>query len=308
MNSIKIYNFSASILFTVIGIVGNTIVIFILTKPRFRKESTFRFLIISTIASSIKLLTTWSITFYETVLIDDLKCKILSYLGFLIGRFPPWVNGLGSVDRYVSVKYPQKFKFRYQFKYQALAVLLVFIALIFLDLPFYFYVGGKLNKTVCEEINPQAGIFLNIHYVLLTLLIPVTVSLVTAYLTSRQLIKHKRKLHILNFKRGKQLFYTLLCINTFFTISQIPYINLLSICVIMKIEFFGTLGFYIVYSLTNIYVSFDILIYFITNKLFRKQCLNLIGFHLRKKKTSEIIELTEIKSVKLTHYKKFYFF
>ena len=81
MNSIKIYNFSASILFTVIGIVGNTIVIFILTKPRFRKESTFRFLIISTIASSIKLLTTWSITFYETVLIDDLKCKILSYLG-----------------------------------------------------------------------------------------------------------------------------------------------------------------------------------------------------------------------------------
>jgi hypothetical protein len=305
---IKIYNFSASTIFTIIGIIGNTIVIYILTKPNFRKESTFRFLIISTIGSSIKLSATWPSSFYQSAILDDLNCKILSYMGFLIGRFPPWINGLGSIDRYISVKYPQKFKFRNQFKYQALAVLIVFIALIFLDLPFYFYVGKQLNRTSCEEINPEAGIFLNIYYLILTILIPVTISLVTAYLTSKQLIKHKKKLHIVNFKKEKQHFYVLLGINILFTFSQIPYILFLSICVIMKMEFFGTLVYYIVYSLTNVYVSFDIIIYFISNKLFRKQCLYLIGFYFKKKKTSEIIELTEIRDVKLTHYKKFYFF
>ena len=304
----KIYNISTSALFTLFGLFGNTIVIFILTRRKFLRETTFRFLIVSTIGGSMKLLLTWPITFLDSNATDDYTCKLASYFGFLIGRFTPWMNGLSSLDRYISVKYPQKFKFRNQFKCQALAVLILLTTLILIDLPFYFYVGKPINQTVCSPINYEAGIVLDILYVLLTILIPVTISLVTTYLTSKHLIEHKRRLYIVNFRREKQFFFILLGINTLFIMSQTPFIVLIVVCCVLKTDFFGTMAYYIVYSLTNVYVSFDIIIYFISNKLFRKECLFLIGFYSKKKIKSEIIELTENYRVKLTHYKKFNFF
>ena len=80
MNDIQsILNLSVSTTLTTIGILGNTIVLIVFSKPKFRKESTFRYLIVSTLGSTVKVLFIWPLAFPDFFMMNQVSliCKIM---------------------------------------------------------------------------------------------------------------------------------------------------------------------------------------------------------------------------------------
>ena len=194
MNDIQsILNLSVSTTLTTISILGNTIVLIVFSKPKFRKESTFRYLIVSTLGSTVKVLFIWPLAFPDFFMMNQVSliCKIMSYTSFVAGQWMPWINSLSSIDRYLAVRFPCKLKWRTLAKYQAIAVVAIFVSLLLLDLPFYFYVDIPLNQTGCTTIDYEIGKLLSIWFTVITIVIPVTIMIIFTALTTRRLIKRK---------------------------------------------------------------------------------------------------------------------
>ena len=107
------FNLVTAILFTVFALIGNCLVIFVLTKPKFLEVPLFRYLIVATIVETISVSFIWASGFPNVFGINsyDINCKMYVYLSFVFLQFGPWINVLGSIDRYLSVKHPTKFYF-----------------------------------------------------------------------------------------------------------------------------------------------------------------------------------------------------
>ena len=300
MNNIQtILNLSLSTTFTMIGILGNTIVLIILSRPEFRKESTFRYLIVSTLGSTVKVFFTWPLGFPDFFMITqiDLVCKIVSYTSFIAGRWMPWVNSLSAIDRYLAVRFPHKLKWRTQAKCQAIAVIAVFVLLLLLDLPFFFYVEKPLNQTGCV-VDQENGMFIGAWNILITIVIPVTTMIIFTYLTTRRLIKRKRHFNKRDFTMEKRYFKVLLWLNIYLIICYLPFSIIAAITTILKIEFFGTVAYNITAIFTNSYASLDFFVYLSSNKLFREYVFRSVGCKLNasKKQMTKTMIRREIKS------------
>jgi hypothetical protein len=103
---------STSIIFSVIGLIGNSLSVFIIIKKQFRRVSFFRYLAFSIINDTIVLITMWLYTIPDYFQTSSIGCKLTQYFGFLFYQFCPWIEVVSSIDRVISVKYPTKYKFR----------------------------------------------------------------------------------------------------------------------------------------------------------------------------------------------------
>ena len=272
MNNIQaILNLTASTTFTVIGILGNTIVLIILSRPEFLKESTFRYLIMSTLGSTVRVLFTWPLGFPDFFMVTKigLVCKIVSYTSFIAGRWMPWINSLSAVDRYLAVRFPHKLKWRTQAKCQAIAVITVFALLLLLNLPFYFYVDKPLNQTGCA-VDKENGIFISSWNMLITMVLPVTTMIIFTCLTTRRLIKRKMHFNKKDFTMEKRYFKVLLWLNIYLIICYLPYTVLYVVYFSLNFEFVGSFGYSLVVLLVNAYAAFDFFVYLSSNKRFRE--------------------------------------
>ena len=207
----------------------------------------------------------------------SLICKIMSYTSFVAGQWMPWINSLSSIDRYLAVRFPCKLKWRTLAKYQAIAVVAIFVSLLLLDLPFYFYVDIPLNQTGCTTIDYEIGKLLSIWFTVITIVIPVTIMIIFTALTTRRLIKRKMYFNKKDFTKEKRYFKILLWLNIYLIICYFPYPIIAAITMILKIQFFGTLAYSILKILVNAYASFDFFVYFSSNKLFREHVFKSIG-------------------------------
>ena len=126
---------SAASLLSIIGIVGNSITLYVLTRPNFIKEPMFRYLIINTLIGSIGIFFIWvqSLPVIFNWSVNDTYCKIYIYLCTIGYDSFPWVNAINSIDRLLSLKYPHKFIFRKKFRNQALVLSSIFLIAIVTD-------------------------------------------------------------------------------------------------------------------------------------------------------------------------------
>jgi hypothetical protein len=232
MDGIDYFNFIASLIFTIIAIIGNSLVLIILSKPKLRKESLFRYFIVTTIIDTINILLIWPFNFTDAFQINssEISCKLFNYLPRVFYQFSPWINVLSSIDRLLAVKYTYRFKFRNELKYQLLAISLIFVTILLVDFPNYYYPEISLNETSCIFSNWTIWLFIDLYAALMAVILPFSIMIITSVVTVRQLIKIKLKINKTNFENEKQLIKVSFGINFLFLISNIAYVILLIVC------------------------------------------------------------------------------
>ena len=192
----SIWKAAASIVSTG-GIIGNSIVLYISTRPKFRNLSIFRYLTASMINDFFVIITIW---FYATpeafkLKRETLNCKITVYFGYLFYQFSPYIISIASIDRILSVKYPTKLKFRTKLKYQLLVLLTTFSYFIFIDIIYYNYynIQRKQDNTT-YSFNFNNEIHVNIDLVNMVLMVTSFIIMITSTIVvTRHLMRKNQK-------------------------------------------------------------------------------------------------------------------
>ena len=95
-----------------IGIFGNSIVFYILTRPKLIKETVYRYFIVTEVvdALNLTLVLIWFIAEVFKIITGILTYKILQSVAYLLFDLYPWISTLNSIDRLLSIKYRSKFE------------------------------------------------------------------------------------------------------------------------------------------------------------------------------------------------------
>jgi hypothetical protein len=232
------FNLVTAILFTVFALIGNSLVIIVLTKPKFLEIPFFRYLIVATIVETISASFIWASGFPNVFGINsyDINCKMYVYLSFVFLQFGPWINVLGSIDRYFSIKHPTKFHFRKQFKFQAFSVLIIFGSIILINVPYLVYL--QVNSNLCSTGVFFTGLYLtiflngNMHCIL-----PSICMIIMNGMIIYQLIVKRKKFNKTKFYKEVQFAKVLLSNNLVFIILNLPFTIYIVVQFILGVNF-----------------------------------------------------------------------
>jgi hypothetical protein len=272
------FNLVTAILFTMFAFIGNSFAIFVLKKPKFLEVPLFRYLIVSTIVETISVSFIWASGFPNAFGINsyDINCKMYVYLSISFLQIGPWINVLGSIDRYLSVKHPTKFHFRKQFKFQACFVLLIFGLIFLINIPYFVY--SKVISNFCT-IDLLTGLYLtiflngNMHCIL-----PSICMIIMNGMTIYQLIVYQKKHNKKKFDKEVQFAKVLFSNNLVFIILNLPFTIYIVVQYILGVNFFITFGYRVVVVLQKIDYSCIFIVYYFSNELFRQEVKSILGF------------------------------
>ena len=283
MSTFNSFNFIADTIFTVVGVLGNLLKIYIFSRPMFLNVSMFRYLFIISITNILNILSVWPISFQDFFLIssNSLSCKLYLYLNETIGISGAWILVLSSFDRYLSIKHPH-LKFRNKFKYQISSILSIVLIIGLINIPIIHYFDIRIapNRTICFTNDFYTFIYVNVTTSFLWIILPFLIMIISSLLIIYTLIQLKKA-----FKKDKQYrklikfaqlivyldFYFLAC-NLPGGILNISY----SILVINDFNYVinnaATYNFFMTFTtvLNDFYFAFDFFVFLCCNKLFRK--------------------------------------
>ena len=142
---------------------------------------------------------------------NSLFCKLSQYLSYLVCLNISWIGVLVSIDRYLSIKYPYKFKFRSEFIYQ-----MIFIISILINIPIAHYYSSYNNT--CDIKDEKFSLKINIIDLLVSTVIPFIIMILSSALIGSYLIKNKMKFKYKTLDKEKQLIKILFSMDVFFFI------------------------------------------------------------------------------------------
>lgn len=286
------FNVTSAIIITVIGFLGNSLIIYLLSQEEFRRVTLFRFYIMSAISDSIYVFFIWPFNFQNAFGMNKNKfaCRLYQYLQYLFYHLCSWIVVLTSIDRYVSVLHPRKFTLQNKLKYQLSAILIIFFVLALIDIPNYKFFDVYLdasNETVCDTLDQLNGLYLNIMNGILAAVIPFIIMIWCTYVISRYYISQKIQLKKTNqklFKKEEKFARIMLIMDAIFLVLNMPFsiqVIIFNILTIKKID--AASSKFLIYDLTDamtfIFSSFRIFFYIAFNKVIRIQVFKL--FHKR---------------------------
>jgi hypothetical protein len=189
-----IFNLVSSILITIFALIGNSTVIIILTKPKFRKEPIFRYLIIGTIFDTLYAILIWPSTYPDFFLINkfEIICKIFYYINDTTGTFCSWINVLVTIDTLIIVKFSSRFKLRENPKCQIMILLIIFLISCLINLTDIFYLSLK-REVICAGSSYESSFILNLTFSILSVFIPFSVVILTSCISFLHLKKAQKK-------------------------------------------------------------------------------------------------------------------
>ena len=87
-------------LLTIVGVLGNSIVFYVSTKPKFRNIAIFRYLSVSMINDLLVLFTAWFyiVPDYFKINTERFGCKITQYFGYLFYQYSPFIITIASIN------------------------------------------------------------------------------------------------------------------------------------------------------------------------------------------------------------------
>ncbi len=285
------FNLTTAITMSVIGLVGNTLVFYILTRPKFLKQSIFRYFLVSTGNNSFVLLTMWLYCMPDLFLMNSnsLSCKLTQYFGYLFYQFCPWIIVLNSFDRYLSVHFPTKFEFRTKLKYQVLALSIIFSLLSLIDLVFFFYYDLQISSNdITLRTCSTSGVFIafciDLANLLISTIIPFILMLFFSISTGFYLMDRKSRLHQnKTLKKEKQFLKIMCAMDVFFLLCNLPFcIQMLVFdsLAINDIKYsYSTFIFDVTNLLIYIQCSCTFFIYLTCNVVFREYFISMFSFH-----------------------------
>ena len=159
-------NMSASISVTIIALIGNSIVFYVLSKPAFKNKSIFRYLLVATIVDTVNAIQIWPSNFPDFFLINtlDIACKLWFYLGNVFGTYTSWLNIVISLDTLFAVKFPRKFSIRKTYKFQLFVLLVLFVILCLLYTPFLIYQETLSDVSGCTTETYELSYIFNVYF------------------------------------------------------------------------------------------------------------------------------------------------
>jgi hypothetical protein len=274
----------SSITITSIALLGNSIIFYILAKPEFRSQSFFRYLFIGTIFDTINLLLIWLSNYADFFLISKLKiiCCLYQYISTIFWTLSSWLLILTSLDTFLLVKYPTKFKFIKKFKFQMLIILILFISFCALYSTYWIFTIVD-SEYGCVTVSPKISFYLNLSLGIFSIVIPFLSTFLINILTFLQL--RKNQMNINNSKRAKKLFKISVGLDFLFLFSFAPSFIIILIGNLSHILFPEILYFILINIFPYCYFSLDFFVYLFANRLFKQKFFDLIKFdcNLNKK-------------------------
>ena len=288
-----IFILSSSTVLTAFGIIGNTLVLYILSQKEMRKVSIFRYLIAASVFDIMNCLTLWPYNYPNFFLMNtySLSCKLQFYIANTFFAAGPWFILLSSLDRLIIVYYPYSLKFRKMFKFQALEMGTLLTVLMIINLPFYFYTDiiDADNDTYCGYVEETEfmSFYLDLYAAFLDVLIPFLLMILSTGLICYRLMFKKTALprNERKYKKDKQLVKVLITIDAFFLTCNLPYYIFVVTVDALSINYFGTFLYDALDALTVVYNAFDFFVFFFSNTLFRDHVYSLF---YRKSKNAAI--------------------
>ena len=211
------------------GTIGNASSLYILSRPKFLKESMFRYFMVNEIFGSICLLFTWIhyIPIIFELNVSSSYCKIVIYTAYVLYCSYPWIYVLNSVDRLISLKYPFKFQLRKKFKTQALMIGSILLVFTFSNVTYLVYEErGLINGTFLCSVNDRkiaiiiTGVnFIFSNFISSCIIVTITCLLAHYLITQKQVIQEERS----NFKREIQFIKCILTMDIWFIITTTPF-------------------------------------------------------------------------------------
>ena len=217
-------NLISPILFAFIGLIGNSIVFVVLAKPKFLKETTFRYLIVVEILDSIWIVGTllpWISALFDLKQVFK-SCKILAYIGYLITSFYHWLYTLIAV---ISIKYSTRFEFLKKFSFQLLALLVILIAAALANVPYFLYENYSNETNNCKFQNDLDAYYLYLTSFVGSIVVPFVIRMLCLILILHFLIKQKRRAsqqQNLSYNREVQIMKNISAMDSWFLFCSVP--------------------------------------------------------------------------------------
>ena len=169
------------VLLTTIGLTGNSIACFLLSRPKLMKETLFHYYFYNSIGGMIGIILIWGhfLPIYLNIEWTSIYCKIYLYFAFSGYQVYPWVNALNSIDRFISLKYPTKFPFRKKFIYHHLAMWIVILISFTTNFPYILYEVRNPDGTdfKCYIENESLALYISAYSLVISNLSPFCVIL-----------------------------------------------------------------------------------------------------------------------------------
>ena len=272
-----------SILLIFIGSIGNPLTFYILTRPKFLKETIFRYFIVAEIIDMINLilLLIWFLSSAFKFIEGVLACKLLQYIAYVLFSLYPWISTLNSVDRLLAINFRSQFKFRKELKFQALAVGCIVFAALLANIPYLIYIDLD-NNSNCVLQDDLVAFYIYLGYIIGSDVIPFFIRILCTVFTVMFLIRSKRKVYRLkpSYKRETTLLKSVLTMDIWFLICYTPVIVIDLIqhkySIRSATEPFWLLLHDTLAMLPMVQASCNFFIFLLCNKLFKKQFYSLM--------------------------------
>ena len=206
---------------------------------------------------------------------------------WFIYQLSSWIIFISSIDRYIATKYPTKYLFRKKFKYQLLIILIAFISITLINIPYYYFVtivNINTNVTACQLKDITILGYVDLSDALNATIIPFFMMVLFNSLTFKELLRRKKTSQKKKFDKEYRFFKVLLFMNLFFLSCNLPICFYTETYDALGIQYVHMLGFILVNYLTFLYYSLNFFVYFSSNKLFRDYALSILFFFRKNTK------------------------
>jgi hypothetical protein len=235
--------FVGTIIIPSVGIISNVLNIAICLRQRLRSSLLGYYNVLisifNTLVFIVMLLIYFPLVIGQTNLanLSDFSCATLSFALRVFIKMSIWINVGVTIDRFLCVSFPNKFKFRNNKKKLSLILFVVFVILLLLSMPNLFYkINQNDDSIVCSSTNSLIVLIRNLEISIFRAVVPAILHIILSAILIKNLIISKRNVAI-NQDEKRELKFTriVIALNAFFCLTELP----LSIVTI----YFGILGF-----------------------------------------------------------------
>ena len=220
------FSLTCAIVFTLLGTIGNGLVIVVYTRNEMRKYPMSTYAVCLAIVDILQIAAFWPqhfITFCPWFS-SDLKCKLINFVINTTFYYSAWTVVIISVDRMLDVLFPFRFQYRHKLWFQMVIIAVSYLILFTIPLPVVIYYKEHTNeKSVynCEIPSHVTQFTISLLDLLFGALLPFIIMFTCTLVIVMKLYYSKISLATrTNLNREKQFAKTLVGMNLFFLLCH----------------------------------------------------------------------------------------
>jgi hypothetical protein len=231
---------------------------------------------------------------------SDIFCKLKNFLVAWVVQLSSWLQVMITIDRIISVKYPNRFKILKDRRFLFMIVVALYASLSIANcLNFFYYIedvtvqainNSNSSLTIKEKIctsNRTIVFIRDLIGILLRTIVPFLITFVLNFLLIRCLIESKKKINKdKHLKKERQFAITIIALNCLFFVTQLPLgaslilLNVKQYAIIPTNTALIRLIFFVAVYIALLFNTLSFMVYLTSNKLFRKEFFQM--FHVAK--------------------------